>query len=114
MDGTLIKESLADERILDLLEIRGAEIWKAENHTADQPKYWTATFFHAESEGFIVELSRSLKDSWYVDLSDRAHKVLVFRNKVIRYLPGDAAGKRRAEEYCRSIGVPESQIDWND
>ncbi len=114
MDGTIIKESLADDRVLDEIEIRGVEIWKAENHTADQPAYWTAIFFHADSQRFPDELANALKNGWYVDLSDCGDKVLVFRHKIIRYPAGDAAGRLRAAAYCREIGVPESQIDWKD
>jgi len=114
MKGTIIKESLAEEAILDLVAIEGAEIWKAENHTADQPSYWTAIFFSTEADGFINKLSYALKEGWYVDLSDGAEKVLVFKNRVIRYPLGDAAGKQRAAAYCRKIGVPESQIDWKE
>jgi len=114
MKGTIIKESLADENIIDFVTIEGAEIWKAENHTESQPLYWTAIFFSTDEDGFINGLSRAIKEGWYVDLSDGTEKVLVFQNKIIRYPLGDAAGKQLAADYCRTIGVPESQIDWND
>lgn len=66
--GTLIKESLSNESILDLITIKKVEIWKAENHTVNQPKYWTSIFFVPDSEKFIDQLSESPKDKWYVDL----------------------------------------------
>ena len=40
-EGVLIKESIVDENILDLLEIIKVEIWK----TGGNPKYWTVLFF---------------------------------------------------------------------
>ena len=112
--GTLIKESLSDETVLDLITIKKAEIWKAENHTVNQPKYWTAIFFVSDSEKFIDELSESLKDEWYVDLNTNQEKIIVFKNKVIRYDFGDSMGKQQAIDYCRNIGIPESQIDWSE
>lgn len=110
--GTLIKESLSDDKILDFVEIDKVELWKAENHTASQPKYWTAILFHANSEEFLDVLPNYLADGWYVDLSNHEEKIIVFKNKVVKYQIGEAAGKQEAIDYCRKIGVPESQIDW--
>jgi len=112
--GTLIKESLSNELILDLVEIEKVEIWKAENHTVNQPKYWTAISFYTNSEEFTYELSNFLKDEWYVDLSNNAEKIIVFKNKIIQYKFGDSLGKQQAINYCRKIGIPESQIDWSE
>lgn len=113
--GTLIKESLSNELILDLVKIEKVEIWKAENHTINQPKYWTAISFYTNSEEFASQLSVSIKgDGWYVDLSNNAEKIIVFKNKVIKYKLGDLQGKEQAINYCTKIGIPESQIDWSE
>ena len=37
---------------------------------------------------------------------------VVFGGRRFRYALGDEAAKAEAERYARSIGVPESQIDW--
>jgi hypothetical protein len=110
--GIIIKESLLDELILDLIVIEKVEIWKAENRVVNQPKYWTAITFNANSEEFTNELSKALKEEWYVDLGNNIEKIIVFKNKVIKYKLGDLNGKQQAIDYCRKIGVPESQIDW--
>jgi len=37
---------------------------------------------------------------------------VIFSNKVFRYTRFDADGRRAPEDYARSLGVPEHQIDW--
>lgn len=112
MRGILIKESLSDELVLDLLSIEKVEIWKAENHTVSQPKYWTAISFYTNSEQFLDALSKALKEEWYVDMNTDLEKIIVFKDKVIQYKYEDLIGNQKAIDYCREIGVPESQIDW--
>jgi hypothetical protein len=38
----------------------------------------------------------------------------VFSGRVFRYPRGDLAVPAKAEEYGRSVGVPEAQLDWPD
>ena len=112
--GTLIKESLIDDRVLDLLAIREVQIWKAANHTSHQPAYWTAITFSTDIEGFLAALADSLKPQWYVDLSSSREKIVVLPHRVIRYPIGDAEGRKSAVEACRLAGIPENQIDWKE
>lgn len=42
--GILIKESVDDENIIDLLKIHKAELWRTES----TPKYWTALIFSSD------------------------------------------------------------------
>ena len=112
--GTLIKESLTDDRVLDLLEIKEVQIWKATNHTPNQPAYWTAIAFSAGPECFLAELADSLRPEWYVDLSSSREKIVVLPHRVIRYPIGDAEGRKSAVEACRLAGIPETQIDWKE
>ncbi|MCE5344153.1 MAG: hypothetical protein LLF96_11310 [Eubacteriales bacterium] len=114
MTGTLIKESLANDLVLDLVKIEKVEVWKAENHAPDQPKYWTAIIFSTDADRFLPELSHCLKEKWYVDLNSPSEKIIVFAHKVIRYRLGDPSGRQQAIGYCREIGIPESQIDWSE
>ena len=37
---------------------------------------------------------------------------VVFAERVFRYPHGDAAGRARAVEHGRALGVPEAQLDW--
>ena len=110
--GIILKESLLDELILDLIVIEKVEVWKVENHATNQPKYWTAISFNVNSEEFANELSKAIKEGWYVDLGNDVEKIIVFKNKVIKYKLGDLSAKQEAIDHCRKIGVPKSQIDW--
>lgn len=114
LQGTILKESLSDEQVLDHVEIVHVEVWRVDHHTPFQPKYWTAISFETQSLLFLDQLARGLKEKWYVDLNDGEYKILVFKDKIIRYPFGDTQGKKQAVEYCREIGIPESQIDWPD
>lgn len=56
-EGILIKESIVDENILDLLEIKKVEMWK----TVGNPKYWTVLFFSSKYSDFPEEISKVMK-----------------------------------------------------
>lgn len=115
MRGLLIKESLSDETVLDLLEIEKVEIWKSENHSINQPKYWTAISFCSNEKEFISKLAMSIKNKeWYVDINSEEEKIIVFKDNVIRYNIGDKDEKQKAMDCCRKNGIPESQIDWGE
>jgi len=110
--GTIIKESISDENILCEIAIEKVEIWKAVNHDANQPLFWTAIQFTASEDGFPEYLAKALLPQWYVDMTDGRYKFIIFKDHVFRYQPGDAAEKQKIVDYCREVGVPESQIDW--
>jgi hypothetical protein len=38
----------------------------------------------------------------------------VFPGKIIRHARGHAAGRAEAVAYARTIGVPETQLDWGE
>lgn len=108
--GVLIKESLSAEDTLDLIEIEKTELWR----TNDTPRYWTAVWFCSRDPRFPDKLSQSLTGNWYVDMKLGNQKLLVFAGKVMRYVVGDDAGRKQVEDYCRSIGIPEGQLDWSE
>ena len=115
-EGLLIKESLNEESILDLIEIKNVEIWKTENH----PKYWTAIHFSSLVDDFPERLSKVLIDnpllgeSWYVDMKKDNIKYIVLKNNVLTYKIGDDVGKLAVMEQCRKFGIPEQQLDWKE
>ena len=113
-EGTLIKESLQDENVIDALDIRKTELWR----TNDRPKYWTALFFTSTNPDLPDLLSRALlpPDSqygtWFVDFKAGNTKYVVFHGLVLQYTVGDAEGKARVCQRCRQMGVPDRQMDW--
>ncbi len=40
--------------------------------------------------------------------------IRVGADRFFRYPRGDRAGRAEAEAYARSLGVPDSQLDWRD
>ena len=117
-NGLLLKESLDDIHVLDLLVITKTESWQVENATADQPDAWTAMSFQADesqAEAICTKLSRALKPrGWYINASTAAYVYVIFPRKVFKYRKGDGAQRARARQHGRSIGIPENQLDWDE
>lgn len=114
--GLLLKESLEDEAVLNLLSITKTEMWNMPNAADFQPKQWTAIHFEVGKDevGSIAELlSRALKlKGWYLNMSGEEHEMVVFPNRVFNYTKGDMKKKNEAIEYGKSIGIPPNQLDW--
>lgn len=114
--GLIIKESLADEKILDYVRILHVEIWSTDR----DPKYWTAITFESDEAEFPEILSKTLCDKsksgmvWYVDMTCGAMKYIVLKNNVLKYRIGDGTEKEAVMKKCRVLGVDESQLDWAD
>ena len=49
---------------------------------------------------------------WYCDFRSPTETFVVFSERVFRYPRGDTVGRSEAEAHARSVGVPESQLDW--
>jgi hypothetical protein len=62
---------------------------------------------------FVEALAGALEpEAWYCDFHSEDETFVVFADRVFRYPRGDKAGRESAEDYARSVGVPEAQIDW--
>jgi hypothetical protein len=122
--GTLIGESLRAGASIDGLPLnlrrirRGgpAELSEAQRR-AGVPMKWTLIEFDiavGEAERLANALSASLDPAggWYVDFRSPRESFVVFSGRLFRYPRGDAAGRERAQGYARSVGVPDSQLDW--
>jgi hypothetical protein len=118
LTGCLIGESLRTGASLDRL-LTISKIARSESGEVDagQPVLWTFIEFEAPAEEADVlahELSQVLEPSlgWYCDFRTDDETFVVFANRVFRYPRGDATARAEAESYARSVGVPESQLDW--
>jgi len=117
IQGTLIKESLESGEIGKLIKVTGTETWLSENSADYQPDTWTAVFFSVEDDkldAVTACFSRTLKRRWYADITTDDKKYIVFRDKIFSYDRKIASGRKAAADYARSIGIPQSQIDWQD
>lgn len=116
-NGVLLKESLKDDAILSILVITKEEQWDVDNATEDQPKQWTAVYYEGKEEDadeIAKKLGESLKKGqWYTNFSASSKEFIIFPGKVFIYEKGDSNSATLAKEHGRSIGIPESQLDWD-
>lgn len=113
--GLLLKESLKDIDILDIVLITRTETWHVDNAAEFQPKIWTAIYFEGNGDQADVvseKLSQSLKPRWYINISIQNDAYVIFPNKVFKYTKGDIQKRAEAIKYGKSLGIPESQLDW--
>ena len=113
--GIIIKESIADELILDHVSINKVEIW----NTNGIPKYWTAIYFTSSRLDFPEQVSKAVisnkgDGNWFVDMKSGNTKFIIFRNKVLKYVIGNGEEKDKVCEECRKLGIPNSQMNWEE
>ncbi|MBR8642033.1 hypothetical protein KEF29_28705 [Streptomyces tuirus] len=121
LEGVLIAESLRVGAELADVPLRVTKIarMEVESAAAGQPGQWTLLDFAAE-EADAERLAERLADclaptgGWYVNYHTDAEAFVVFAGKVFRYPRRDAEGRLPAQDYARSIGIPEAQLDWED
>lgn len=113
-EGILIKESLADDRVIDLLRVHKIELWDA----GGTPKYWTALFFSSDRGDFPRLIAKALRDEadtggrWFVDFRTDHEKYVVFRERILKYRIGDQAEKEKVCDACRELGISDDQMHW--
>lgn len=121
LEGVLIAESLRVGATLAGVPLKVTRIARIEVGTAapGQPRQWTLLDFSAEeadAERLAGQLAAGLAPvgGWYVNYNTSTEAFVVFAGKVFRYPRKEPEGRRQAEEYARSIGIPEPQLDWED
>jgi hypothetical protein len=117
--GTLIAESL---RLGVPVEALGLEVTRVERVgplqgvPPEQPAIWTFLEFRIDDDragGLADDLAGALADGpWYCDLRTERDTLVVFAGRVFRYPRGEPEGRQLAGDHARSVGIPESQIDW--
>jgi len=119
LEGALIAESLRVGAKLDDLALTVTTISRAElgDVSAGQPRTWTFIEFEApdaDADRLVRALEGALAriGGWYCDFRNDAETFVVFADRAFRYPRGDRDGRAAAVEYGRSVGVPESQLDW--
>jgi len=117
--GALLGESLRPGAVLDGIPLTVMKIYRAAlgNAEAGQPELWTVIEFEVpvdRARELAESLSRLLlaDGGWYCDFRSADEVFVVFSGRIFRYPRGDRAGRARVEEYGRSAGVPEAQLDW--
>lgn len=115
--GLLLRESLKDTGVLDLVQATKIEVWDVENAVDWQPKRWTAISFEGDddrADQVAEAVSRAIKPAWYANFSTETHVYVVFEGRFFKYVRGDTQARAEVQAYAVSVGVPESQIDWGE
>ncbi len=113
-EGTLIKESIEDDSVIDLLNIHKIELW----NTGGTPKYWTVLFFSCDKKDFPEQVAKVMiadpnrGGNWFVDLKAGNEKYIVFRDKVLKYRIGNQVEKNIVCEECRKMGITDGEMNW--
>ena len=115
-EGVLIKESLSDDSIIDLLNVHKIELW----NTGGTPKYWTMLFFTSNRKDFPEQVSKvmlSVQDkgeNWFVDFKSGNQKYIVFKDKILKYQIGNQIEKDYVCAECRKMGISDSEMNWSE
>lgn len=113
-EGILIKESIADDTIIDFLNVHKVELW----NVGGTPKYWTALFFTCDKVDFPEQISRVILsntdngEKWFVDFKADNEKYIVFKDKILKYQIGNQAEKESVCDECRKMGISDGQMHW--
>ncbi len=115
-EGILIKESIADDSIIDCLNIHKIELW----NTGGKPKYWTALFFTSARKDFPEQISKVMlsdpatNENWFVDFKAGNEKYIVFKDRILKYQIGNQAEKEYVCNECRKLGISNEQMNWSE
>ncbi|MET7846309.1 hypothetical protein ABZT45_49215 [Streptomyces sp. NPDC005356] len=66
-----------------------------------------------QAQHLADQLASCLSSSggWYTDFHTPSDTFVIFANKVFSYPRRQAEGRREAQDYGRSVGIPEQQLD---
>lgn len=106
--GTIVQESLTDDRILNDFEVIGFKVTKQ-----DKPEDRWHLFTVLASEKSVRKLAKYLKpEKWYTHFWKGDDVIAIFPNKVFRFKYSDKSTWERAVEHGKSIGIPGEQLDF--
>lgn len=115
-EGVLIKESISDEHVIDLLQVNKVELWR----TDCIPTYWTALYFTSSRFDFPAQVAKALRandpetGNWFVDFKRGDLKYVVFHDLVLSYHIGNLEEKAIVCNRCRELGIPDDQMQWSE
>ncbi len=100
------------------LTLTKIERYAVRNASAEQPSAWTTVefeFAEEEAERVAEALAEVVAEGpWYTDFTVGDETFVIFARRTFRYRRGDDAGRAEAAAYGRSVGGPESQLDWGE
>ncbi len=115
-EGMLIKESITDDQVIDLLHVHKIELW----NVGGKPKYWTVLYFTSDNREFPEQIAKvmvadeSNGGNWFVDFKAGNQKYVVFKDKILKYQIGNKAEKENVCAECRKMGISDEQMNWSE
>ena len=115
-EGVLIKESVTDDTIIDLMNVHKIELW----NTGGKPKYWTVLFFTSDRKDFPEQVAKVMGTdpdnggNWFVDFKAGNVKYIVFKDKILKYQIGNQAEKEYVCNECRKMGITDGEMNWSE
>lgn len=115
-EGVLIKESVSDDSIIDMMHVHKIELW----NTGGKPKYWTVLFFTSDKPDFPEQIAKVMiadpdnGGNWFVDFKAGNEKYIVFKDKVLKYQIGNQDEKEKVCEECRKLGITDKEMNWSE
>lgn len=115
-EGILIKESIEDENIIDLINVHKIELW----NVGGKPKYWTVLYFTSDAKDFPQRIAKVIisdsngSGNWFVDFKAGNQKYIVFKELVLMYHIGNQKEKDAVCEKCRAMGISDEQMNWSE
>ncbi len=105
--GIIIEESLDDNRVLNKLDILNFQITEE-----DDPLERWHIYNIKVSKDEINELSKLIKDKWYMHFWEGRNVIAVFKDRVFEFNYDKRETWESAVKFGLSIGIPESQLNF--
>ena len=115
-EGTLIKESISDDALINLMNVHKIELWK----TGGTPRYWTVLSFTSDHPDFPNQAAKVMISdparggNWFVDFKAGNQKYVVFKDKVLTYHIGYPEEKEAVCAQCRQLGISDAEMNWSE
>lgn len=116
--GVIIKESLDNKAVLDIVKIIKTKISPVvEKHRTPWVKQWTmhtVEILVEDADKIAEQLSQDLdkEHAWYADFKNDQYHYIVYLGKVFKINLKNPILYKDAKQYGISLGIPEYQVDF--
>ncbi|MDO8269130.1 MAG: hypothetical protein Q7T54_00475 [Candidatus Levybacteria bacterium] len=118
--GVIIQESLTDQEILDKVHVIRTVVEEVTlRHNTPWVKSWilhTIEIEEDEIDKWAEWLSHNIDDShdhpWYADFRNDKYHYVIFPDKIFKIDRSNSEQNKEAQEYGKSVGIPDHQLDW--
>ncbi|MFC1733934.1 hypothetical protein ACFL6I_26835 [candidate division KSB1 bacterium] len=108
--GTIIKESLTDDSILNQLEV--IREWTEEDQDSSEGVWHLYTVLVSKDDISTIQPYLKREEGWYTHFWKENNVIVVFRDKTFEIDSTDKSTWKDAVDYGLSVGVPIEQLDF--